>query len=240
MNQIIHRSETRGGADLGWLKANYSFSFADYQNRERMNFGCMRVLNDDVILPEKGFGTHPHHDMEIVTVILEGALKHQDSMGNSYVLKAGEVQRMSAGTGITHSEFNARSDQNANVLQIWVFPEKKGIEPSYEQKVFASQERQNKIQTLVHPDRIHGSLGIHQNAIFSRVCLDSQSHVQYSLSSNQNGVYLFVIEGEVRVEKEELKKRDAIGISGIKQAEIQANQKSDVLLIEVPMELPGS
>lgn len=232
---ITHLSESRGMADHGWLQSRHTFSFANYYNPERMQFGALRVINDDTIDAGMGFGTHPHRDMEIITIPLEGALKHQDSMGTSSVIRKGEVQIMSAGTGITHSEFNGSKEEKVKLLQIWVLPKKLNVGPRYEQKSFSHEDRKNKIMTVVSPDGRDGSLTINQDAFFSLADLDQGQKVKYECKLSGNGLYLFVIEGEVRLDGENFKSRDGVGISSFKVLEFEATKKSEILLMEVPL-----
>ncbi|MGE4233011.1 MAG: pirin family protein [Bacteriovoracia bacterium] len=237
MEKVIHRSETRGFVDLGWLRTHHSFSFSDYYNPERMRFGLLRVLNDDYVSPGRGFDTHPHDNMEIITIPLYGALRHKDSMGNEIVIHSGEVQRMSAGTGITHSEFNASPVEELSLLQIWVFPKEKNIEPSYDQKKFDRSLRRNKLQLVVAPDGKDGAVSVHQNTYFSLVDLDPNKSVEYTVHSKGSGVYCFVISGQVSIANETLNKRDAIGVTEFEELNIHSNEISEVLIIEVPTAL---
>ena len=234
MQKIIHKAATRGFANHGWLKSYHTFSFANYQNPERMNFGMLRVLNDDVVQPKMGFGTHPHKNMEIISIPISGALSHKDSMNNKRSIEVGEVQVMTAGTGLTHSEFNDNKTAEVNFLQLWIFPEEENVTPNYEQKMFPKIDRKNKFQTLVSPYNklINGSLSIHQQAYISMIDLEADFTTEYQL---KNGAYFFLIEGEVLVAGEKLQKRDAIGISEIKKVVIKANQQSKLLVIDVPM-----
>jgi len=232
---IIHTSESRGQANHGWLKSRHTFSFADYYNPERIQFGALRVINDDFIAAGMGFGTHPHRDMEIITIPLEGALKHQDSMGTSSVITRGEIQIMSAGTGITHSEFNASKEEPVKLLQIWVLPKKLNVEPRYEQKAFLHEDRKNKIMTVVSPDGRDGSVSINQDAFFSLTDLDQGKKIAYQCQHPGNGVYVFVIEGEIKIDGKTFKSRDAVGIEAFTAIEIEADKNSEVLLMEIPL-----
>lgn len=235
MRKVLHKENTRGFADHGWLKAKHSFSFASWYAHERMNFGVLRVLNDDIIVGGEGFGTHPHENMEIVTIPLKGKLAHKDSEGNEEVIHANEVQVMSAGTGINHSEYNASETEDANTLQIWIMPDKKGHSPRYAQKKFKLSNRKNKFQSLVFPDKNEGNLWLNQDAYFSIVDLDSGNEIKYALHSPKNGIYVFAIEGSFSVAEETLNKRDAIGIWDISEVEFNALDNSTILIIEVPM-----
>jgi quercetin 2,3-dioxygenase len=231
----VRRSTDRGHADHGWLKTWHSFSFANYYNPERIHFGALRVLNDDIIAAGMGFGTHPHDNMEIITIVLEGELEHRDSMGNGSVIRPGEVQVMSAGTGIRHSEFNHSKSNEARILQIWVFPDKKNVVPRYGQTKFEEEEMAGKWRTVVSPDGVDQSLWIHQQAWFSLGNFDKGSTVGYQLKKANNLVYLFVISGEVEVDSETLKQRDALCIEQIDaEIEIKMNQNSKILLMEIP------
>lgn len=234
MKKTIHRAESRGHADHGWLNAHHSFSFANYYNPERIRFGTLRVLNDDIVQPGEGFGTHPHDNMEIVTIPLRGELAHKDSTGNKEVIRPNEVQIMSAGSGLTHSEFNNSKTEEINLLQIWVFPKERNIKPRYDQKVFNPEERINKIKTVVSPSD-KDALWINQNAYFSITSIEKEKAVNYEIKSKGNGLYVFLIEGKIEIAGETLGKRDAIGLEDLKDIEIKAAEKSEVLLIEVPM-----
>ena len=237
MKTIIHKADTRGYADHGWLKSHHTFSFASYQNPERNNFGMLRVLNDDVVQPKMGFGTHPHQNMEIISIPLEGALSHKDNMGNKRAIEVGEVQVMSAGTGLTHSEFNDSKTDAVNFLQLWIIPEEMSVQPNYEQREFSVESKKNQLQTVVAPkDKLQGdALPISQQAYIYRTNLDADKSIDISLKSEQNGLYIFVVDGEVDVEGNLISKRDAIGVSEIERIEIKSNEKSELIIIEVPM-----
>ena len=235
MKFTLHKADSRGYADHGWLKAKHSFSFANYHNPEKIHFGLLRVLNDDIVSAGMGFGTHPHDNMEIVTIPLKGELAHKDSTGNKGVIRVNDVQIMSAGSGITHSEFNNSDKEEVNLLQIWVFPLEKNIKPRYDQKTFDKDDRINIVKTLVSPEKNKDSLWINQNAYFSLCTLQKNKSVTYDLNKPGNGIYIFLIEGEVNIEKELLKKRDAIGIEEAEKLDISANEESEILFIEVPM-----
>ncbi len=232
---IIHKAESRGQANHGWLKSSHTFSFADYYNPGRMNFGALRVLNDDFIAPGMGFGTHPHKDMEIITIPLSGALQHKDSMGNTEIIRKGEVQIMSAGTGIRHSEFNASTKEEVTLLQIWVFPGSEGITPRYEQKDFSLINKKNKLLPIVSPDRREGSVLINQNAYFYLGEIEAEAFVTYKKTSSTQGIYLFVISGEVMVNGTLLSSRDAAGIDAQDEISLKALSYSEILLMEVPL-----
>ncbi len=239
MKTNIFRANERGTANHGWLKANFSFSFAHYYNPDNLNFGALRVLNDDYIQGGMGFGTHPHDNMEIISIPLKGSLKHRDSMSNKWIpLNTGEVQVMSAGTGIQHSEMNNHPTEEVNLFQIWIMPNKQNVAPRYDQKVFSPSGRKNKLQVLVSniDEEVEGSLTIHQNAKISRIDLDQNIEFVYSLKSKEHGVYLMVVEGSVSISGNTLNKRDAISISEIEAISITALEDASLLFIEVPME----
>ncbi len=236
MNKVIHRAESRGIADHGWLYSRHTFSFAGYHNPERMGFGKLRVLNDDLVKGGGGFGTHPHDNMEIISVPLAGALRHKDSMGNTHVIREGEVQIMSAGTGLTHSEYNHSASEEVNFLQIWVIPLRRNIEPRYGQKTFAHADRHNRFQTVVAPESSDQSIYINQDAWFSLGDFDAGQSGNYEIRKGGNGVYLFVIDGEIEVADETLGKRDAIGIADADGLALKASQDSQLLVIDVPMQ----
>jgi redox-sensitive bicupin YhaK (pirin superfamily) len=235
MNKIIHRAEDRGYADHGWLKAHHSFSFADYHDMSKVHFGELRVLNDDSVAPGRGFGKHPHDNMEIVTIPLSGAIKHADSMGNEGIIKAGDVQIMSAGTGIMHSEFNASPNEFLNLFQIWVFPKERNITPRYDQKTFSPEDRKGKFQVLVAPDKAEGSMWVNQDVWFNLGDFTAGQDVTYAPKLKTNGIYLMVVNGEVEVAGETLKKRDAIGLWDLDKADIKMNSDAQLLIIDVPM-----
>ena len=237
MKTIIHKANTRGSADHGWLKSHHSFSFASYQNPERMNFGMLRVLNDDIVQPKMGFGTHPHQNMEIISIPLKGALSHKDNMGNKRAIEVGEVQVMSAGTGLTHSEFNDSKTDAVNFLQLWIIPEEISVEPNYEQREFPDEGKKNQLQTVVAPkDKLEGAaLPISQQAYIYRTQLEIDKSIDISLKSQENGLYIFVVDGEIEVEGNLLSKRDAIGVSEANQILIKSKENSELIIIEVPM-----
>jgi redox-sensitive bicupin YhaK (pirin superfamily) len=234
MKKVIHKANTRGHADHGWLKSFHTFSFAGYYDPERVHFGLLRVLNDDVIEGGRGFGKHPHDNMEIVSIPIYGAIAHKDSTGRDKIIHTNDVQIMSAGKGIAHSEFNASETDNANFLQIWVFPKEKNIEARYDQKTFDPKERHNKLQTVVSPEDKE-AVWINQDAYFSLGNLDKGTALDYKIRKAGNGVYAFVIKGTVKVNDENLQSRDAIGISETDSLHIEATADTEVLLIEVPM-----
>ena len=235
MKTTVHKAESRGHADHGWLNSYHTFSFANYHNPERVRFGLLRVLNDDVVQAGEGFGTHPHDNMEIISIPLKGALAHKDSTGNEHVINTGDVQIMSAGSGLNHSEYNASKKDPVNFLQIWVFPKERDIEPRYEQKAFNAADRENKFQTVVSPAKDDGSLWINQDAYFSLANLTKDNTVNYSIKHKGNGIYIFVLNGSVNIAGETMNKRDAIGIEDSDSIEIKAGENSELLVIEVPM-----
>jgi redox-sensitive bicupin YhaK (pirin superfamily) len=237
MKTKLFEANSRGNADHGWLKANFSFSFGNYYNPERVQFGMLRVLNDDTIAGGMGFGTHPHANMEIITIPLEGGLKHRDSMGNEGVIRFGEVQVMSSGTGIQHSEMNASQNDTAKTLQLWVFPDEEDVTPRYDQKSFDIENQINKFVTIVSPkDKNDGNaLWVYQQTFFNLGIFEKDTSITYKVNIPENGVYLFLIEGEIEVDNQILKTRDAMGIIDFEQFEIKINSKSKILLIEVPM-----
>lgn len=237
MKKILHPSASRGGMDLGWLKAKYSFSFAQYFNPQRVQFGMLRVLNDDRIAPGMGFGAHPHDNMEIITIPQSGAVKHQDSMGNEGVVAAGDIQVMSAGSGVQHSEINASSNEELALFQIWVFPEERDVAPRYDQKPIAPLLVPNAFSTVVRPksEATDEQLWIHQQAYFNLGTFTEDTQTTYSLNKPGHGAYLLVIEGEATIDSDVLHSRDAIGIWDTDQISVSATAGSRILLIEVPM-----
>ena len=236
MKTIVYRAEDRGAADHGWLKAKHSFSFANYHDPSKVHFGLLRVLNDDTIAPSMGFGMHPHDNMEIVTIPLQGGVKHRDSMGNEGIIKAGDVQIMSAGKGIVHSEYNASASEPLKLFQIWVFPKERNIEPRYGQKTFLPAERKGKFQTLVSPGNEDGTLGANQDMWFSMGDFTAGQKISYSQKLNTNGTYLMVVKGEVKVAGEILKDRDAIGISDAAKIDIETIKDAELLVLDIPMD----
>lgn len=235
MKKAFHAAETRGNANHGWLNANHSFSFANYHNPERMNFGALRVLNDDTIAAGMGFGTHPHENMEIITIPLEGDLEHKDSMGNIGVINEGEIQVMSAGTGVHHSEYNKNADQAVKVLQLWVFPKKQNVTPRYDQMSVRDLKKPNDFYQVLSPNSEDAGMWVHQDTWFHLGEFDVEKSLDYTIKKPGNGVYVFVIEGSFNVEGENLKKRDAIGIWDTETINFTAQSQSKVLLVEVPM-----
>jgi len=236
MKTILHKANTRGHADHGWLNSFHTFSFAGYYDPNRTHFGVLRVLNDDTVAGAMGFGAHPHDNMEIISIPTSGDLEHQDSMGNKQVIKQGDVQVMSAGTGVTHSEKNKNQDKEVKFFQIWVFPNKKNVVPRYDQKNFSAADKHNRLLTVVSPiGSADGGVQIYQDAWFSLGHLDKDYRVSYQLKNKNNGVYAFVIEGEVTINGEKLSRRDGLGITETDQLNIQADSAAELLLMEIPV-----
>lgn len=234
MKTIIDRSDKRGHSLYEWLDSYHSFSFGNYYNPDKMGFGALRVLNDDIIAPETGFDTHPHKNMEIVTIPLKGELKHGDSKMNERIISPGDIQVMSAGTGIYHSESNPHGSVNAEILQIWILPHTRNTEPNYNDYNIRELLKPNELTTLVAPDgSAPGTLL--QQAWFSMGTFDAGQDFSYSLHNKQNGIYVFVIEGEAQIENTTLNRRDAMGIYDVDQVKIASKKKSHLLVIEVPL-----
>lgn len=238
MNTILHKADTRGNANHGWLHSKHTFSFANYHNPERMNFGVLRVLNDDTVSENRGFGTHPHRDMEIVSIPLEGDLKHQDNMGNETVIKSGDIQVMSAGTGVMHSEYNNSPDHPVKFLQIWILPNMQNVEPRYDQITLDIADRKNKLQQILSPNADDDGVWAHQNAWFTMTNLDENREVQYALNdAKNNGVYAFVLKGDATINGTTLNERDGLGIWEVATLGIKADSDTEILLMEVPMQI---
>ena len=235
-NFILHKANSRGHADHGWLNAYHSFSFASWYNPERIQFGMLRVLNDDTVAAGMGFGTHPHDNMEIITIPLEGDLAHKDSMGNSSTVKTGDVQVMSAGTGIQHSEFNPNADLQTKLFQIWLFPKYRNVEPRYQQITLDVAKQKNSFAQILSPNPDDEGVWIHQDAWFYLSDFEANFSKTLSLQKEGNGFYIMTIEGEILVNGEKLEKRDAIGIWETNEIEIKANSDSRFLIMEIPME----
>ena len=233
---ILHKAETRGHANHGWLNSYHTFSFAQYFNPERIQFGALRVLNDDQVSGGMGFGTHPHQNMEIVSIALEGELQHEDSMGNVAVIKPGEIQVLSAGTGITHKEFNKNHDQEVKFLQIWVLPNQQNVEPRYDQIKVEDETKINQLVQILSPNREDAGVWIHQDAWFHLGKFDQETALNYEVKQQGNGVYFFVLKGSVVVNGQPLDKRDGYGIWDTESIAIKANAGAEVLLMEVPMD----
>ena len=235
MKKVLHKADSRGHANLGWLDTHHTFSFANYYNPDRVRFGMLRVLNDDAVAPGMGFGTHPHDNMEIVSIPLEGDLEHRDSMGNVSVIRKGEVQVMSAGTGITHSEYNRNADKSVKFLQIWVFPDTQEVEPRYQQTTIDRDTMKNRFMPIVAP-RGHGeAIWMHQDAWFHIAEIDPGETVEYRMKDPGHGAYVFIIKGEVEAGGVKLGLRDGMGVWETDKLEFTADNYSEVLVIEVPM-----
>ena len=237
MKKIFHASSTRGEANHGWLHAKHSFSFANYFDPKRIQFGALRVLNDDIIAPGMGFGSHPHDNMEIITIPLEGALEHKDSMDNIGVIEADEIQVMSAGTGIFHSEYNKNKDKEVKVLQLWVLPKEKNVTPRYDQKSIKELKKPNTLFPIVTPDPNGPAMWIHQDAWFHMGDFNQSTEIEYKINKAGNGIYVFLIEGSAEIAGEAIKKRDALGIWETDNFILKMASYSRILLIEVPLNL---
>jgi redox-sensitive bicupin YhaK (pirin superfamily) len=235
MKTIFHKSTERGHADHGWLNARHSFSFASYHDPSKVHFGLLRVLNDDIVAPGKGFGMHPHDNMEIVTIPLSGTLEHRDSMGNIGVIKPNEIQAMSAGAGLMHSEYNHSATEPINLLQIWVFPKERNIKPRYDQKTFSASAKEGKFKTIVAPVKQDDVMWINQDAYFSLGKFSSESEQEYKIQHPGNGAYVFVIEGSASIDGKLLEKRDALGVWDTDKFNLSINAGSEILIIDVPM-----
>ncbi len=231
----MHRADTRGLADFGWLKSYHTFSFSSYYNPDRMNFGVLRVLNDDTVAPGMGFGKHPHSDMEIISIPLEGDLQHEDSMGNQTVIRKGDIQVMSAGTGVQHSEYNHNKDKEVKFLQIWVIPNNRGVNPRYDQITLKEEDRRNKFQQIVSPNSDEEGVWIHQDAWFHLGKLNSGTKIDHDLNKKGNGIYALVLEGSAKINSHSLDRRDGFGIWEVEKIEIEATSNAEILLMEVPM-----
>ena len=236
MKTILHKANTRGNANHGWLNAYNSFSFASWFNPERVQFGMLRVLNDDTIAAGMGFGTHPHNNMEIITIPLEGDLAHKDSMGNESTIRTGDVQVMSAGTGIQHSEFNPNADLQTKLFQIWLFPKFRNVEPRYQQITLDQSLQKNNFAQILSPNSDDEGVWIHQDAWFYLSDFEKNYTSKLALKKEENGFYIMNIEGEIEVNGKKLEKRDAIGIWEITEIEVKATSDSKFLIMEIPME----
>ena len=237
MNKVLHLAQERGLVSFGWLDAKYSFSFGNYFNPDKMNFGALRVLNDDTIAPAMGFGKHPHKNMEIITIVQSGALKHEDSMGNKGIIEAGDIQVMSAGSGIEHSEVNASSQNSLTLFQLWIHSQKQDVTPRYEQKKIAPLLTDNAFTTIVKPkqEALKDDIWIHQQAYISIGNFSNETQTNYSMQQSQNGVYIMVVEGSIVVADQTLQHRDAIGLWNTQSVDISTTKNSKVLIVEVPM-----
>ena len=237
MNTVFHKNNTRGHANHGWLDSHHTFSFANYHNPERMHFGVLRVLNDDKVSGGMGFGRHPHDNMEIISIPLQGDLEHKDSLGNVAVIRKGDVQVLSAGTGIFHSEYNKNEGEEVEFLQIWVFPNKKQVAPRYDQISIADLRKDNEFYQILSPNADDQGVWIHQDAWFSLGEFTKETIQEYKLHSKENGVYFFALEGEATVNGQKLEKRDGYGVWDLDSVSVAANEGSKILLMEVPMSL---
>ena len=236
MKTVIHKASSRGHANHGWLNSYHTFSFANYYNPDRNHFGVLRVLNDDTVAAGMGFGRHPHDNMEIISIPLEGDLEHRDSMGTVAVIKHGDIQVMSAGTGVEHSEMNKNKDKEVKFLQIWVFPKIENATPRYGQITLNITDRRNKLQQIVSPDKKDGDTWVNQDAWFHMGNFDNGQKVDYTIKKKGNGVYAFILEGDFTINGEKLNRRDGMGISDTDKISIEANSdKAEILLMEVPM-----
>lgn len=235
MKTVLHKANTRGNANHGWLNSHHSFSFANYHNPERMNFGVLRVLNDDVVAAAKGFSKHPHDNMEIISIPLSGDLEHQDNMGNETVIRQGDIQVMSAGTGVAHSEYNKNSDRDVAFLQIWLFPNARNVKPRYDQQKLDVSAMKDNLAQILSPNADDAGVWIHQNAYFHMGNLSNGTTIQYNVKSPGNGVYAFILEGDVTIEGQSLNKRDGFGLWDTAFINVVADSDSKVLLMEVPM-----
>ena len=239
MKTVFHKADSRGHANHGWLNSYHTFSFAGYNNPERMSFGVLRVLNDDTVSGGMGFGAHPHRDMEIISIPLEGDLEHQDSMGTTEVIREGEIQVMSAGTGIQHSEYNKNKDEAVKFLQIWVFPRELNVTPRYDQIDIKSAEKRNDFQQILSPNKEDDGVWIHQDAWFNLAKFDNGFSKDYQLNKKGNGVYVFVLKGGIKIGDQVLGARDGLGIWDTESFNVEALDNAEVLLMEVPMQLPS-
>jgi redox-sensitive bicupin YhaK (pirin superfamily) len=235
INTVLHKADTRGDANHGWLHSRHTFSFADYYDPERVHFGVLRVLNDDTVEAGMGFGTHPHDNMEIISIPLEGDLEHKDSMGTVSVIKHGDVQVMSAGTGITHSEYNKNKDRRVKFLQIWVIPNKLNVKPRYDQITLNVADRHNKFQQILSPNPDDEGVWIYQNAWFHLAQFDKGFGDDYEIKAKGNGVYVFVLSGDITINDQKLNARDGFGIWDIERFSVSSDANSEFLLMEVPM-----
>ncbi|MEO7174878.1 MAG: pirin family protein [Saprospiraceae bacterium] len=231
----FHPAESRGHANLGWLNSYHTFSFSNYYNPDRMGFGALRVLNDDTVAAGRGFGQHPHDNMEIISIPLSGQLEHKDSMNTLATIKQGDIQVMSAGTGITHSEYNKSAEEEVKFLQIWIVPNKKQVAPRYDQITLDPLERLNKFQQILSPDPEDAGVWIHQDAWFNLAKFDTETSLTYSLHKAGNGIYAFVLSGNLVIDKQEMKSRDGLAISEVKEISLLAQAGSEILLMEVPL-----
>ena len=235
MKLVLHKAATRGEANFGWLHSNHTFSFGAYFNPERIHFGALRVLNDDHVSAAKGFGTHPHKNMEIISIPLEGDLEHNDSMGNTTIIKQGDIQIMSAGTGIQHSEYNKNKDIPVKFLQIWIIPNAQNVTPRYDQMSMDSLKKENAFYQVLSPNKNAQGVWIHQDSWFHLAETTKETSLLYNVRKPGNGVYFFLIDGAVKIENESLDKRDGLGIWDTEAIALRASKGSRILAIEVPM-----
>ena len=235
MKTVLHPASERGHVNFGWLDSHHSFSFGHWYDPGKINFGALRVLNDDIVQGGGGFGTHPHDNMEIVSIPLNGALAHKDSTGTDGIIQTGDVQIMSAGSGIRHSEYNHSKSNPVNFLQVWVLPKEKNIKPHYAQKNFDPAGRKNQWQVVVSPDESEGGVWINQDSRFALTNLEKGTTIDFTPKFKGNGIYVFVLEGEIEVDSKQLKRRDAAGIAGVDKISIKASANAEILVIEVPM-----
>jgi len=240
MKTQLYRANSRGQADFGWLRSSHTFSFANYYNPERMNFGVLRVLNDDIVGGGKGFGAHPHKEMEIISIPLEGDLLHRDDIGNETIIREGEIQVMSAGTGVVHSEYNKNQDKPVKFLQIWIVPKTSQVTPRYDQLAIKDLLKINELSVILSPKSANKGLWIHQDAWFSMGEFNRDTAVKYTLNKKGNGLFIFVLEGKASINGEALAKRDALGVIDVANLEINASKESKLLLMEVPMDVPNA
>jgi redox-sensitive bicupin YhaK (pirin superfamily) len=235
MKTVLHKADTRGHANHGWLDSKHTFSFASYYNADRMNFGVLRVINDDTVMGGRGFDTHPHKDMEIISIPLFGDLEHKDSMGNTTVINEGDIQVMSAGTGVYHSEYNKNENKQVKFLQIWIIPHSKGVTPRYDQVSIREIQKKNEFSQILSPNPREQGVWIHQNAWFHIGNIESGTSSTYKLKDNKNGLYIFVIEGDIEIEGQELNSRDGFGIWEIESIGVQALSSAKILVMEIPV-----
>ncbi|HRI32112.1 MAG TPA: pirin family protein [Saprospiraceae bacterium] len=237
LQYTLHKAETRGDANHGWLHSKHTFSFANYYDANRMHFGVLRVLNDDTVSAGMGFGTHSHNNMEIISIPLEGDLEHKDSMGNTTVIRKGDIQIMSAGTGIQHSEYNKNKDAEVKFLQIWIIPNKKNVTPRYDQITLNPLDRKNQLQQIISPYPDDAGIWIHQNAWFYLADFDTDFSLSYSLKSKENGLYIFILNGQIQINDMTLHSRDGLGIWDTDRIEINVTANTSFLLMDLPMNL---
>jgi redox-sensitive bicupin YhaK (pirin superfamily) len=228
----LRKANERGHANHGWLDSHFTFSFAGYHDPNHVRFGTLRVINDDTVAPGAGFGTHPHNDMEIITYVLEGALEHKDSMGTTSVLRAGEVQKMTAGSGVTHSEYNHSKTDPLHLLQIWIFPDEKGLEPGYEEKEFSDDVKKSRLCPIVSPDRREGSLGIHQDAVVYASILDDNDTVEHAIAPGRR-VWVHVARGNIRLNDIDLEGGDGAAVADETKITLSGNGRGEVLLFDL-------